>query len=112
MVNAPDFDRSMLLLATQLSHESEMKSLLLVVLETLLNSLKTRDSSDMIIEGITLTRCIVRLVSRLLAEPAANKYEHDLGLLRPSNLFSHLQTRLNQHSDQTLSIRWVVTHLF
>jgi hypothetical protein len=90
MVNAPDFDRSMLLLATQLSHESEMKALLLVVLEALLHTLKTRDSSDMITEGITLTRCIIRLVSRLLAEPAANKYEHDLFLFTSALIFSFL----------------------
>jgi hypothetical protein len=90
MVNAPDFDRSMLLLATQLSHESEMKTLLLVVLEALLNTLKTRESANMITEAITLTRCIIRLVSKLLAEPVANMYDHYVGLLHSLTMFFYL----------------------
>jgi hypothetical protein len=73
MVQAPDFDREMLLLATQISHESDMKTLLLAVLEALLDTLKTRDSTDTIGEGITLIRCIIRLVTKLLAEPGANR---------------------------------------
>ncbi|KAG9223489.1 hypothetical protein CCMSSC00406_0006981 [Pleurotus cornucopiae] len=40
MVKAPDFDRRMLLLATQLSHDVDMKTLLLSVLQSLLRTLK------------------------------------------------------------------------
>lgn len=72
MAQAPDFDGQMLLLATQISHESDMKGLLLAVLETLLEALKSRDSTDIIGEAITLTRCIIRLITKLLAEPVAN----------------------------------------
>jgi hypothetical protein len=73
MARAPDFDRNLLLLATQLSHESHMKTLLLSTLEALLQTLKTQENSDTIGETITLTRCIIRLVQTLLAEPASNQ---------------------------------------
>lgn len=73
MVKAPDFDRKMLLLATQLSHESEMKSLLLAVLEALLKTLKVGNSDETAIEAMSLIRCIIRLVLKLLVEPAADK---------------------------------------
>ena len=72
MAQAPDFDRQMLLLATQISHELGMKTLLLAVLEALLDTLKTRDCIDVIEEAVTLTRCIIRLVTKLFAEPTAN----------------------------------------
>ncbi|KAF8883838.1 hypothetical protein BD779DRAFT_1674370 [Infundibulicybe gibba] len=55
MVKAPDFDRKMLLLATQISHQSEMKH------------------GEAVVEALTLIRCIIRLVLNLLLEPGANK---------------------------------------
>ncbi|KAJ7691328.1 meiosis protein SPO22/ZIP4 like-domain-containing protein [Mycena rosella] len=57
MVKAADFDRKMLLLATQISHESEMKT----------------QWRETVVEAMALIRCIIRLVLKLLVEPAANK---------------------------------------
>jgi hypothetical protein len=74
MVKAADFDRKMLLLATQISHESEMKTVLLSVLEALLKTLKIENSGETVVEAMTLIRCIIRLVLKLLVEPASNKY--------------------------------------
>lgn len=78
MVKAPDFDRKMLLLATQISHESEMKTVLLSVLEELLKTLKLENSGETVVEAMTLIRCIIRLVLKLLVEPAANKFVSSL----------------------------------
>ncbi|OBZ78676.1 hypothetical protein A0H81_00254 [Grifola frondosa] len=72
MVNASNFNRKMLLLATSLANESGMKTLLLSVLEALLKSLQTRESLEVDLEAITLVRCIIRLVLKLLVEPASN----------------------------------------
>jgi len=73
MVKAPDFDRKMLLLATQISHQSEMKGVLLAVLENLLKTLKIGSNAE-VVEAITLNRCIIKLiVHNLLVEPAANR---------------------------------------
>ncbi|KAJ6505545.1 hypothetical protein C8R45DRAFT_1209240 [Mycena sanguinolenta] len=73
MVKAVDFDRKMLLLATQISHESEMKPVLLSVLEALLKTLKIENSGEIVVEAMALIRCIIRLVLKLLVEPASNK---------------------------------------
>lgn len=73
MVDAPDFDRNMLLLATQLSHQSEMKSVLLSVLEALLKTLKLSNSGETAVEAMALIRCIIRLALGLLGEPTANR---------------------------------------
>ncbi len=74
MVKAPDFDRKMLLLATQLANESDMKPLLLSVLEALLETLANQETHEIHTEAITLIRCIVRLVVKLMGEPGANRY--------------------------------------
>ncbi|PPQ99580.1 hypothetical protein CVT26_008401 [Gymnopilus dilepis] len=73
MLKAPDFDRKMLLLATQISHQSEMKSVLLAVLESLLRTLKIGTSGEVVVEAMTLMRCIVKLILNLFSEPAANR---------------------------------------
>ncbi|KAF5385597.1 hypothetical protein D9757_006758 [Collybiopsis confluens] len=73
MVNAPDFDRKMLLLAIKMSHESEMKNVLLAVLEALLKTLKISDGGETVAEALALLRCIIRLVLKLLLEPTATK---------------------------------------
>jgi len=73
MLKAPDFDRKMLLLATQISHQSEMRGVLLSVLESLLKTLKIGSSGEVIVEAMTLVRCIVKLVLGLLVQPAANR---------------------------------------
>jgi hypothetical protein len=72
MVKAPDFDRKILLLATQISHQSEMKGVLLAVLENLLKTLKIGSNAE-VAEAITLNRCIIKLILSLLVEPAANR---------------------------------------
>ena len=73
MLKAPDFDRQMLLLATQISHRSEMKGVLLAVLESLLKTLKISSDGEIIVEAMKLIRCIVKLVLNLIVEPTANK---------------------------------------
>ncbi|KAG8220197.1 hypothetical protein J3R82DRAFT_1233 [Butyriboletus roseoflavus] len=72
MVLAPDFDRRMLLLACRLSHDSDMKGLLLSVLIHLLDTLNFRENVDTVTESMTLIRCIIRLTLKLLGEPGAN----------------------------------------
>lgn len=72
MVGAPDFDRKMLLLATQLANECNMKTLLLAVLEALLESVQNQNSQELHMEALTLIRCIIRLVVKLMAEPGAD----------------------------------------
>ncbi|KAJ3982962.1 meiosis protein SPO22/ZIP4 like-domain-containing protein [Lentinula detonsa] len=73
MVNSPDFDRQMLLLATKISHESEMKNVLLAVLEALLKTLNISNSGETVVEAMALLRCIIRLVLKLLAEPTTTR---------------------------------------
>ncbi|KAF9481252.1 SPO22-domain-containing protein [Pholiota conissans] len=73
MVKAPDFDRKMLLLATQISHQSDMKGALLAVLESLLKTLKIGSNTEVVVEAMTLVRCIIKLVLKLFNEPTANK---------------------------------------
>ena len=73
MARAADFDRKMLLLATQLAHDYDMKGLLLAVLDALLQTLNIREG-DMVAEAMILIRCAIRLIHSLLAEPAANRY--------------------------------------
>ena len=68
MVKAPDFDRKMLYLATQLSHECDMKTLLLTVLEALLKTMAIGDRGDTLVDGMTLIRCIIRLILKLLSD--------------------------------------------
>ncbi|KAI9566962.1 meiosis protein SPO22/ZIP4 like-domain-containing protein [Boletus coccyginus] len=77
MVEAPDFDRRMLLLACRLSHDSDMKGLLLSVLRHLLDTLNFRENVDTVTESMTLIRCIIRLTLKLLAEPGANSVTHE-----------------------------------
>lgn len=72
MAGAPDFDRKMLLLATQLAHESDMKGLLLSALDALLQTLNIRED-DTIVEAMIVIRCAIRLIHKLLAEPTANR---------------------------------------
>ncbi|CCL98934.1 uncharacterized protein FIBRA_00941 [Fibroporia radiculosa] len=73
MVKTSDFNRKMLMLATTLANESNMKSLLLSVLEALLNTVQSCTTPDMDVEAITLVRCIIRLVLKVLAEPASDR---------------------------------------
>ncbi|KIK65861.1 hypothetical protein GYMLUDRAFT_950153 [Collybiopsis luxurians FD-317 M1] len=88
MVNATDFDRKMLLLATKLSHESEMKNVLLAVLEALLKTLKISNGGETVVEAMALLRCIIRLVLKLLAEPTVTASKSSL----IDSVVSHFRT--------------------
>jgi len=51
-----------------------MKTALLSVLEALLKTLKFRNTNgETVVEAMNLLRCIIRMVLKLLVEPAANK---------------------------------------
>lgn len=73
MQKAPDFDRKMLLLATQISHKLEMKPVLLSALEALLNTLKSGANTEAVVEAMTLIRCIIKMAMKLLLDPVANR---------------------------------------
>ena len=72
MVKAPDFDRKMLYLATQLSHECDMKTFL-SALQAFLKTVAISDKADTLIDGMTLIRCIIRLVLKPLNDKAADR---------------------------------------
>lgn len=77
MRSAPGFDRKMLLLATQISHRMESKGVLLFVLEALLETLVAGSEaacSETVVEAMTLIRCIIRLVLKLMSDPTTNQY--------------------------------------
>ncbi|KAH9920328.1 meiosis protein SPO22/ZIP4 like-domain-containing protein [Fomitopsis serialis] len=73
MVNASGFDRKTLMLATQLANESDMKNLLLSVLEALLETMGTSGDAHSDAEALTLSRCIIRLILKLMGEPGSNR---------------------------------------
>ncbi|KAF5339435.1 hypothetical protein D9611_009828 [Ephemerocybe angulata] len=73
MQKAPDFDRKMLLLATQVAHRSEMRLVLLSVLNHLLKTLKFGSSGEIVVEAMTLLRCMIKLILGLLVDPTANR---------------------------------------
>lgn len=70
MVHSPGFDQRMLLMATRLAHETDLKNVLLSVLQELLDCVRARETTEMNVEPITLVRCMIRLVLRLIADPA------------------------------------------
>ncbi|TFY60985.1 hypothetical protein EVJ58_g4800 [Rhodofomes roseus] len=69
MVTASGFDRKTLMLATQLANESDMKNLLLSVLEALLETMGTSGNPSSDTEALTLARCIIRLILKLMENP-------------------------------------------
>lgn len=56
MVQARDFDRKMLLLATQLAHDANLKLLLLTVLDSLLTFLRFQAGFDHDTEALAMIR--------------------------------------------------------
>ncbi|KAL5518460.1 SPO22 [Sanghuangporus vaninii] len=88
MASAPDFDRKMLLLATQLSHESDLKIAILASLEALLKTLHTHGPTESDVEAICLARCIIRLVIRLIKEAVVASDRSSL----ISSLIRHFRT--------------------
>jgi hypothetical protein len=71
MLKTSDFDRKMLLLATQLAHETKQKTLLLAILEAMYKTLQRESHIEVETEGITLVRCGIRIILDLLKEPLA-----------------------------------------
>lgn len=71
MLKTSDFDRKMLLLATQLAHETKQKTLLLATLEAMYKTLQQESYAEVETEGITLARCGIRIILDLLKEPLA-----------------------------------------
>jgi hypothetical protein len=69
MVHGSGFDQRMLLMATRMAHETDLKNVLLSVLQELLDYVGDRQTTDMNVEPITLVRCMIRLVLRLIADP-------------------------------------------
>ncbi|KAI0078527.1 hypothetical protein K474DRAFT_1660335 [Panus rudis PR-1116 ss-1] len=69
MAASTDLDRNMLLLTTQLAHESGMKNLLLLALEELLEKICVHDQGEFQQEALLLTRCILRLLLKLVDQP-------------------------------------------
>ncbi|KAI0318005.1 meiosis protein SPO22/ZIP4 like-domain-containing protein [Amylostereum chailletii] len=69
MTKAVDFDKKMLLMATRLAHESDLKHLLLSVLQELFSSVQADEGLRNETEAITLIRCMIRLTVRLIADP-------------------------------------------
>ncbi|PCH37227.1 hypothetical protein WOLCODRAFT_167392 [Wolfiporia cocos MD-104 SS10] len=102
-VNAADFNKKMLMLATRLANEADMKNLLLSVLEALLRTMKTRgDGSELNREAITLIRCIIRLVLQLMAEPGSNRAVLIRVLIVHFNTARTLITELSARTDVTV----------
>jgi hypothetical protein len=76
MTSAPNFDHKMLLLATQVTHQSGRTTILLAVLEELLNLVKASldgNETVSVMESLTLVRCVIRLCAKLLDEKGSNK---------------------------------------
>ncbi|PCH33182.1 hypothetical protein WOLCODRAFT_93070 [Wolfiporia cocos MD-104 SS10] len=103
MVIAADFNKKMLMLATRLANEADMKKLLLSVLEALLRTMKTRgDGSELNGEAITLIRCIIRLVLQLMAEPGSNRAVLIRVLIGHFNAARTLITELSARANVTV----------
>jgi hypothetical protein len=60
----------MLLMATRLAHETDLKDVLLSVLQEILDYVRAGNPTEINVEPITLIRCMIRLVLRLIADPA------------------------------------------
>ncbi|KAI0761631.1 meiosis protein SPO22/ZIP4 like-domain-containing protein [Trametes elegans] len=104
MVHASNFNKKMLLLATRLAHESSMKSLLLSVLEALLDA-STRDGVEAVAEAVTLVRCIIRLVLRMMSEPGADLPLYIPMLLRHFSTALSLVTALEAKQDTAIGTK-------
>ncbi|KAI9059547.1 hypothetical protein FKP32DRAFT_1657351 [Trametes sanguinea] len=109
MVHASNFNKKMLLLATRLASDSGMKTLLLSVLEALLDA-SIREGVEAEAEAITLVRCIIRLILRMMSEPAATIAEFTPMLLRHFHTAVSLVTALEaKHSNAvgTKDVSWL-----
>ncbi len=59
----------MLLMATRLAHETDLKNVLLSILQEILDHVRAGKATEINVEPITLIRCMIRLVLRLIADP-------------------------------------------
>jgi hypothetical protein len=57
-------------MATRLAHETDLKNVLLSILQEILDHVSARKATEINVEPITLIRCMIRLVLRLIADPA------------------------------------------
>ena len=57
-------------MATRLAHETDLKNVLLSVLQEILDHVRARKATEINVEPITLIRCMIRPVLRLIADPA------------------------------------------
>ncbi|KAI9445576.1 hypothetical protein H4582DRAFT_2125818 [Lactarius indigo] len=87
MVHGTCFDERMLLMATRLAYESDMKNVLLSVLQELIDFVGARKTTEMNVEPVTLVRCMIRLVLRLIADPV-NVGEKDMLIIKLTEHFS------------------------
>ncbi|KAH9005872.1 hypothetical protein EDB86DRAFT_2795550, partial [Lactarius hatsudake] len=87
MVHGTCFDQRMLLMATRLAYESDMKNVLLSVLQELIDFVGTRKTTEMNVEPVTLVRCMIRLVLRLIADPV-NVGEKDMLIIKLTEHFA------------------------
>ncbi|KIM34318.1 hypothetical protein M408DRAFT_19240 [Serendipita vermifera MAFF 305830] len=72
MMKANDFDRRMLLMATNFARETQNHPLLQPVLAGLLDTLKEDKEVDIHAQGLLVIRCLARLVLQMTEEPGAN----------------------------------------
>lgn len=110
MISAPDFDRKMLLMLTQLAHEHHLKHVLLNVLAALLRTLSSESGTSNVVEGITLVRyggllptCALSLIEFSQVHHAFNhkhmertrrRYVSVLPVMRSNHALMSLQRRI------------------
>ncbi|RDX43939.1 hypothetical protein OH76DRAFT_1128530 [Lentinus brumalis] len=106
MVHASNFNKKMLLLATRLANESGMKHLLLSVLEALLDA-STHGKLEVEAEAVTLVRCIIRLILRMMSEPGADSTRFVPMLLRHFTTALSLVTALESKQNTAIGTKEV-----
>ncbi|CDO70960.1 hypothetical protein BN946_scf184829.g69 [Trametes cinnabarina] len=104
MVHATNFNKKMLLLATRLANDSNMKTLLLSVLEALLDA-SIQEGVEAEAEAITLVRCIIRLIIRMMSEPWAHIAEFVPMLVRHFHTAVSLVTALATTNNSAVGMK-------
>ncbi|KAG2053918.1 SPO22-domain-containing protein [Suillus hirtellus] len=107
MVHAVDFDRKMILLACRLAHDLDMKNLLLNVLKALLETLNLRENVGNSTEAMILVRCIIRLIVKLLGEPAADLNRLVAALLHHLNIAVTITESCEQPAMLSRDVSWL-----
>lgn len=104
VVNAPDFDCRMLILATQISHRLSDQRYVVRVLECLLRSLKVGSGSEAIPETITLVRCIIKVILGVLVQPI-KQYVYVYSVLSRHALITTAKTGIDKQYSFSLPHR-------